>query len=112
MIVAVWKHIVVRKFDDALDGLMVKYLSLYMRNHKDVKESLWYEDDLAAAGLMGTRDRDSESDSDSTQSDSDTEKVQRSKKQPGKRGFRIFDIDGADLPRGRRLVKERMREKN
>ena len=71
MIVAAWKHLVVRKFDDALDGLLVKYLSLYMRNYRDAKETLYYEDELAAAGLIGTRVRDSESDSDSTQEDSD-----------------------------------------
>ena len=112
MIVATWKHIIVRKFDEALDGLMVKYLGLYMRSHRDVKEALWYEDDLAADGLMGTRVRDSETDSDSTDEDTDREKVQQIKSKPGRRGFRFFDPEGTDLPRGIRLARKRAKDKN
>ena len=100
-----------KNFDEALEGLMVKYLGLYMHTWIVAKDHVMHEDELAAAGLIGKKDRDSDSDSDSTAEESDRDQAQQIKSKPGRRGFRFFDPEGTDLPRGRRLARERLKKK-
>ena len=108
---AAWRELIVRNFDDALDVTLGKYLGIYMVKWRDVKESLYYEDEFAAAGLIGSKVRDSDSDSDSTDEDSDRVETQNDRVKPGKRGFRFFDPQGTDLPRGSRLARKKSKGK-